>query len=176
MTERDLGVEAKTAFLLVILVGGAAYVMNRRSGLENGPPPDVSEPQYTLPESITPGSPAPPPTSDGMDCKPIPPGSWVIQELRTRGYLGEPDLYPVEIIHHDGSVQTFESQEQLPNLVFPGEQLCVREDSKQSSLPTNNTSSGEIFNARERATRADNRRFSHLSTKIQANIRAGERI
>ncbi len=111
---------------------------------------------------------------EGYNCEPIPKGSWLTQELRKRGAPGI-DEGPYKIIRRGGKVETFETYDQLPNLVYPGEQFCIKENGSSSIIPGKNH--GVIFEWNNMPfVRTQNRAFQQKSQEITSRLRAKQRF
>jgi hypothetical protein len=105
---------------------------------------------------------------EGFDCEPIPDDSWLTQELRKRGAKGI-DPGPYKIIHKDLTIQDFPEYSDLPNLVYPEEQFCIKKVEPQSFNINPAVKHGVVF---ERSNRSLNNMFTQNSGNIQAQIRA----
>lgn len=153
-------------FALIVGVGGP-LALGIYSGREPKPEDTRLQPPKTLPfetpEDLM-SQKVKQVESEGFDCEPIPKDSWLIQELRVRGTPGI-DPGPYKIIHLDGSVQYFQKYGQLPNLVKPGEEFCIKKVEPQSFEIDQNKRRGVVFD------RTQNKMFVQNSINIQALIR-----
>jgi len=104
---------------------------------------------------------------EGYDCEPIPKGSWLIRELRERGAPGI-DEGPYILIRRGGLVETYETYSELPSLVYPNEQFCIKRRGSSSIIPEKEH--GVIFENNRRAQ--NNKTFQQKSLEITSRLRA----
>ena len=101
------------------------------------------------------------------DCSPIPEGSWLTNELRKRGEPGI-DPGPYKIIHLNGTVHDFQEYGDLPNLVYPGQEFCIKKV-EPNSLNINPDSQNKIVY--EKTVRSENKKLLSKSLNIVSSIR-----
>jgi hypothetical protein len=168
MTEYDrrqvgLGVSA-----VVVVTGVIALAIYGEQ--HKGPETSLPQNNLSVPAEGYEDIPVEPPSQssleDGWDCAPVPKGSWLTQELRTRGAPGI-DPGPYKLKRRNGKVKIYSEYNQLPSLVYPGEIFCIQENSQSLNLDTTKPH-GVVY---EKAVRRQNDQFAQSSRNVQALIR-----
>lgn len=153
--------------MLILGVRSCVNQQERTSSSDQSSVPAESY-DYEYPQDETTGESTSAPEENEWDCAPIPKGSWLTQELRVRGAPGI-DPGPYKIIHSDGSVQKFETYDELPNLVYPGEEFCIKKIEPHSFNIKPAESHGVVF---ESSIKHQNNLLAQRSLNIHASIRA----
>jgi hypothetical protein len=152
MNKEKVGLELKTLGLVSLLLSPlAAYSYFKQVEKKDLPPPGTDFAGVR----------------EGWDCASIPEGGSLTNELRERGTPGI-DPGPYKLTRRDGTVEHYTEYNQLPNLVYPGEEFCIKVEPQSFNIDPQ-VKHGVVF---ENFNKQQNQKLAQNSINTQASIKA----